>query len=585
VRPSDALTPEPELDGPARRARLETFREVALALQRAAESARNYAPEHPSVSQAIDRLQERLTATLETFGALEFKLTTAGFVFDGEPVTPRPGVRDFLTRRLFAEGIRRVAILPGAPVAEVRTLLELWTKSRGPGQPADESLSSRLWEADFKFIQLVILETLNLDDHEGESEERAGADSDWRSTFHDEVELLVSLMQLDSQPVAVMEAGSATGHTETLVLLESEGIGDLTADDLARQDVAGQRLDEVSPEVLASMMATITSELPEPEPRFFQALLNGALALPAARPGFVAASTRAATRLTNEGRFEQAIEAFQRTLEAVRASPRQDPARVEVLAELRKAITVDEVIAWLVAALDDELAAPGAERSLRKLGSAFAPKLRELGSALKTEAGQARLNALVGAKSASQRSGEAAHDGLLANLSGLAPAEAAELIGLALTQPDVQQRRAAAQSLDENNALLVRRAHLHSRIADTDALVRRLVIRALGLIEDVSAVPLLGARLRRPIQAEERISIYTALTEMHAPQAQALLLEGALNEADVAVRVTCIEGLANYPSPRVVKALEGLASKLLVHPKVQNAASKALERLDEGQVR
>jgi HEAT repeat protein len=246
---------------------------------------------------------------------------------------------------------------------------------------------------------------------------------------------------------------------------------------------------------------------------------------------------------------------------------------------------VDEVIAWLVAALDDELAAPGAERSLRKLGSAFAPKLRELGSALKTEAGQARLNALVGAKSASQRSGEAAHDGPLANLSGLAPAEAAELIGLTLGHRDVQQRRAAAQSLDENNALLVRRAHLHSRISDTDALVRRLVIRALGLIEDVSAVPLLGARLRRPIQAEERISIYTALTEMHAPQAQVLLLEGALNEADVAVRVTCIEGLANYPSPRVVKALEGLASRLLVHPKVQNAASKALERLDEGQVR
>ncbi|MCA2980701.1 MAG: HEAT repeat domain-containing protein [Myxococcaceae bacterium] len=583
MSPSEPLTPAP--DGPARRARFEAFREVALALQRAAESARNYAPEHPSVSQALDRLQERLSATLEAFGALEFELTTAGIVFDGEPVTPRAGVRDFLTRRLFAEGIRRVAILQGAPVDEVRTLLELWTKSRGPGQPADESLSSRLWEADFKFIRLVILDTLNLDDQEGEGGERAGADSDWRSTFHDDVELLVSLMQLESPPVAVMEGGGVTATTETLPLLESEGIRDITPDDLARQDVEGQRLEEVDPEVLASMSSALTAELPQPEARFLRALLNGALALPSARPGFVAASTRAASRLAAEGRFEQAIEAFQRTLEAVRASPRHDPARVDVLAELRQSITADEVLARLVGALDDELTAERAERCLRKLGSAFAPKLRELGAALKTEAGQARLDALVRTTGAAPPDRAAAPDGPLTNVSGLAAAEAAALLARALTQPDAQQRRAAAQSLDANNALLVPRARLHSRIGDTDAVVRRLVIRVLGLIEDVSAVPLLKARLSRPLPAEERLVIYAALADMHAPQAQELLVEGALNEDDVTVRVACIEQLATYPSPRVVRVLEGLAGKLLVHWKVRSAATEALEKLDTGRTR
>ncbi|MBL8922728.1 MAG: hypothetical protein JNJ54_28020 [Myxococcaceae bacterium] len=586
---SEPASLEPTLSVPERRARLDAFREFIVALQRAGEAARTYSPGHPSVQQAVDKLQERLTAVLTKFGEIEFEVTGAGIVFDGQPMTARGGGRDFLARSLFAEGVRRVSILQGAPVDEVRTLVNAWTRHRDEGQGGGESLASRFWEADFKSIRLVILDTLDLSGQEGDGGEKIGADAGWRSTFQSEVESLMSLMQHQPPPSGAMEAGAVVVSAESLALLDSEGIRDITADDLARHDVTLQRAEDASASARAALAKAATEELQQSLPRFWMALLNAAVMVPGSRDACAAACAHVSDVLAAEGHFEQAIDAFQRLLEATRADQRHGTERVAALTEFRKALTTDKVLEKLVLALDDDATAAAADASLRKLGRAFGPKMLELGQKLKTDAGRTRVEAIAGVTPAPgvmmAPVKQLDEKGLLAaleNVARLPPNDAAELIGRALAQADVRVRRAAAQKLDESNALLVPKARLHNRLGDTDATVRRLVIRALGLIEDASAAPLLKVLLQKELPDEERVVIYTALGGMHSAQAQELLVEGALNQKDVAVRVACIEALVNFPTPHVTKTLEGLAGKLLVNPKVRRAASDVLAKMEKG---
>lgn len=584
---SDQPALEPTLNAPERKARVDAFREFIVALQRAGESARTYSPSHPSVQAAVDKLQERLYAVLDRFGEIEFEVSGAGIIFDGTPMAARGGARDTLARTLFAEGVRRVNILPGAPVDEVRTLVSAWT--RHTDESGGESLASRFWEADFKHIRLVILDTLDLSSQEGDGGEKIGADAGWRATFQSELESLMSLMQHQPAPSTLMEAGAVVVSAESLALLDSEGIRDITADDLARHDVTQQRAEDASAEARASLAKGLTAELTQGLPRFWTALLNAAVMTPESRDACVAACAHVSEVLADEGQFELAIDAFQKLLEVTRADQRHAAERVAALTEFRKALTSDRVLEKLVLGLDDEGRAAACEAALRKVGRALGPKLLELGQKLKTDAGRTRIEAIAGVTPAPVMAAmpvkQLDEKGLVAALEHVAkmtPTDAAELLGRALAQADVRVRRAAAQKLDETNALLVPKARLHNRLADTDAVVRRLVIRVLGQIEDASAVPLLKAMLQKELPEEERVIIFTALGGMHSAQAQELLVEGALNQKDVPVRVACIEALANFPTPHVTKTLEGLAGKLLVNPKVRRAASDALAKMEQG---
>lgn len=589
---SDPHVSAAELSPAHRKARADGFREFMVALQRAGESSRTYAANHPSVAQAVERLEQRLTQVLAQFGELEFEVTGEGIIFDGNPVVARAGGRDFLARTLFQEGVRKVTIQPGAPVEEVRTLITAFARSGAEEKPAgEESLASRFWEADFKFIRLVILDTLDLGmENEGEQGEKIGRAAGWQATFQSDVDALVNLMQHPGEPSAQVETGHIAVTTETLELLNSEGLRDITADDLARQDVALQQLESASEEARQSLRARVATEVQQGPDRYWAALLNAAVTTPALAQACLAASNELAVALAAEGQFAGAVDAFQALIAGARADTAQGPQRVALLTEFKKGLVAPEVLTRLVAGLDDPALAPGSEAALKRIVRSVAVQLQELFVTLKTDEGRARMKAILSGGAAPKPAlavpvaqlddkGVAA---ALETLETLTPADAAEVVGRALGSADGKVRKLAAQKLDATIAMVMPKPRLHRRLADADPVVRRKAIAIVGEIEDLSALPHLKTLLQKALPDDERLLVIGTLGAIHHPQAQALLIEELEARKEVVLRVACVEALSNFATPLALKTLNGLVSKLLVSPAVRKAASDAVARLEGG---
>ncbi|MBE2248127.1 MAG: hypothetical protein IAE78_01180 [Myxococcus sp.] len=588
-----AVDPSSELSPAHRKARADGFREFMVALQRAGESSRTYAADHPSVAQAVERLEQRLGQVLTQFGEIEFEVTGECIVFDGNPVVSRAGGRDFLARTLFQEGVRKVTIQPGAPVEEVRTLITAFTRSTGEEQPGQESLASRFWEADFKFIRLVILDTLDLgaQDDGGEVGDKVGRSAGWQATFQSDVDALVNLMQHEHQPSTMVEAGAIAVTAEALDLLNSEGLRDITADDLARHDVSQQVLESASEDARVGLREGVMTEVLQGADRYWAALLNAAVTMPAQQQACLEASNRLALTMAAEGQFVQAIDVFQQLVTDARDDSVMGPQRVAMLTEFKKGLVAPEVLDRLVAGLDDPAQAVACEAGLKRIVRSVAPQVQERFVTLKTDEGRARLKAVLSSTAAARpalavpvaKLDDKGVATALEALETLAPADAAELVARALGSADTRVRRLAAQKLDASIAMVMPKGSLHRRLSDADPVVRRKAMALVGEMEDASAVPHLKGVLQRALPDEERLIVYEALGSIHHPHAQVLLVEELDARKEVPLRVACIEAISHYASPLALKTLNGLTGKLLINPTVRRAAADAVARLERGE--
>ncbi|MBL9038735.1 MAG: HEAT repeat domain-containing protein, partial [Archangium sp.] len=396
------------------------------------------------------------------------------------------------------------------------------------------------------------------------------------------------------------ETGAIAVSAEDIELLNSEGLRDITADELARHDVDGQHTEDTTAEARAELAHVLQAQFELGVDRFWGALLNAAVLTPELRESCVRSSARLAESLAADGRFEQAIDSFQKLLENTRTDTINATERVAALKEFRAAMTSDRVLEQLVLTLDDNDLAPKAEAAIRKLGKALAQRARDYGTKLRTPAGRSRLETLSGTlapvSDATYRSTPSAivSVGMVAQLDPrglhtaletfeqLTVSDALEVVTRALNVNDVNTRRLAASRLNPTLAMTLPRVKLHKKLTDADATVRWRVIELLGAIEDPTALPLFKAMLQKPIQEEERQVIYRALASIRSPQSQAILLEELASQKDVNTRVVCIEALGNFNTPLVKKAIASVAGKLLVSPKLRKVASDVLDRLESG---
>ncbi|HWR97251.1 MAG TPA: HEAT repeat domain-containing protein [Candidatus Methanoperedens sp.] len=147
-------------DGDERRERLAEKAEatsaglVVQALAKADRGFTLYLPNNPLHEKFFEDFRRRVEEHLGTYGVLVLELTHQSLLFRGEPVYTSTELRENIAFRMYADGIRSLALEEGVEPRELRALVEIVGRS---SQEADEDdIATRLWSAELPHVTYVL---------------------------------------------------------------------------------------------------------------------------------------------------------------------------------------------------------------------------------------------------------------------------------------------------------------------------------------------------------------------------------------------------------------------------------------------
>lgn len=128
-------------------------------LVKCARAAQIYVPTSPVLRNFMDDLSRRLDALWESLKTLVLNVEELSISWQGRPVYQAEETPDNLAFQFFKDGIRRITILPGAEVDEIREFVNVIRHARQAGEQA-EDLLTLLWYRDFSFIRYEYVDVL-----------------------------------------------------------------------------------------------------------------------------------------------------------------------------------------------------------------------------------------------------------------------------------------------------------------------------------------------------------------------------------------------------------------------------------------
>ncbi len=572
---------------PQLKRKLAAATDVCAHLRKQLDAHRLYAAGHTTLKGFQDSLFQRVSAYIAEHEELALGVTAHTLTAEGQVVFTSDKREESLSHALFLDGLERLVFARGLAQSELDQVMVLWRDAIDGRMPAGHNFLTRLWEAGFQHVNAVSIETFA----EGEDDDKKQD----RDKQQDQLKALMN--ELVSDKLAGEAPDGAKGPRmlrltkEDLVVLRTEGVVELTAEDLARNDAAAAA--QPLPGLLAEDAQALAAELSEADEvrleRGLHALAWASLSTSAAETEQLQEALRHLyVVLANKHRLDILADAFKHAVQAARAAPLEAEPRIRAVKLASETLGHPSVMEVVLPLLDEPATAEQALAALRFLQPAAVTSLLDMLRLLQTKGGRTKLVELL--KAAGPKAEEVA-----ARLEG-APADLAVLLlglvkesdpqwwalqraGLAHEAPEV--RRAVATQLSREK-VLEHRAELYALAGGDDAQVRHALLPRLVAARDRGVVPLLEKLLSQHtrVDAAERKSLLVALGMLGGEQACALLRKELTQEADGELKAAAALALGQAGDQSARPLLESFAKKVFGGGHLKDACAEALKRLD-----
>ncbi|MBL8949602.1 MAG: hypothetical protein JNK82_02420 [Myxococcaceae bacterium] len=575
----------------AARAAARHVAELGTMFRRAVDTYRTYRSHHHLTRQSLDRIYEKLKSVLEA-GPVQIEVTMSGLMHEDKAIgaVAATGKReDPLTAPLFAEGVRRITFLPGLEPPELEAFLDSWFDTVTQPQ-SSEGVTTRFWEAELKNVQMLVIDTF--------------ASADEAQTDPTVAKAKVSArMQIDSLVAAISAQGMAGGGEEAarasmmrvgaddISLLRAEGLRDITADSLKRQDVSQRPVATVSAAELAPLAAELSKVREQATLSTFGALLNAAvMASPDDRERLLQRLEGVVLWLIENGQVKEPLERYQQLIEQAKAEAELTQVRTALLVRFKNALTSDRALERLVAAIDVEEGNEAAFEVLQVMRKAIEARLPAVLANVKTAEARAKLSGLLTEAipladvlpKVKTMNAEAFGE-IVRRLGAMKPADQAAVLTEGLHSHDHGVHRLAAQALTVSVVPLLPRGLFATQLASRDAAIRDATFPlAMELEDPTTAVPMASVLSLSTTGQDERRRIYGALQKLANPKVVPVVIDELERQGDADAKVELVRLLSALGDPAAIAPIEALGNKLLTPGKVKTACKVAAAFLKGG---
>lgn len=559
--------------------------EICAQLRKVLDGMRLYAKGHVTLDGFLKTLHQTIAAELASGEELALGVAPLSFTFQGKPISPAEKAEDSLSHLLFLDGVHRLTFSPGLELLEVVRLMEIWRAAQDGRVGATQTFATRLWEADFPHLRLLSVETFSEGSASEESEGARAQEDQLRSVMSE-----LSGDRLAGGSSAEAARGKLTRVTqEDLKLLKLQGIAELTAEDLRRQDAAQRpAMAGLSAEEAQALVREIQAGQARVIERVTDAVVAlSSLASPEENEKLQEVFRSLLLGLARARRYGDLQGTLNHLVAFARGDPTQLETRFRLVARLIKALESVELLKVLLSGLDDPAQAEAAAAVLRFLHPSAVGALLELLSLPQTPTGRRQLMEVV----ASLKPDPAL---LVERVERSAPEVALEVLRLAaslgeagwaprraaLAHSSLEVRRAALAGLTREQ-LLARREDLYQSAADPDPELRRSLFQLFMSAKDRRAAPALATLLGREDLVEgERKRLLVALGQLGGEEACAALRREFSGQKEVELKAACALALAQAGDQEARPLLQPFAGKLLSFGPLKQACAEALKRLD-----
>lgn len=566
--------------------------EVCHQFRKALTAFRMYEPEHGSRKEAVTALFQKISAANDLVGELVFQISANLIRWGDNTVYSEEGSQtDSLTRNLFMDGVQRIRFLPGLQEAEVQRFLVLWHIAMHGRFPPGHSFSTQVWEEEFSFISLDVVESF------ADVLEAAGAEG--RSKREENIESLSSLLIQRESPRAPPEGMIRASNLPVA--------GDVNVISMLLENLAGIRSETIQPnqiqqmrsihplsnEEMTHMVTHIRSSLQDSAGQRSLAILWAMLPLVSSEEdqgSLEKLVQRVFRMLVGEGAYDELDEAVKNIIGMVRAVPARFPELETFLSHL----LTDDGLGHFVRMLDDENRQQFGLSLLRYIpGSQMARLVAQL-PLTPSKTARGHLMSLIQKKGVTvsilleqlkQIGPQTTNLDFLDELYFLAnqqsEEDSEEFTNAGLAHLDRRVRTYTFNNLTEDS-LSKHSERFHRLLADPNSEIWRLVLNNLMRLQDQGAVPYLIPLLgKNEVTPDHKKLIIRALGAIGGTKSEEAL-ETIFNGKD-ALDMRCAAALSLGSMGTVSKwkdIFEKESKKLLGNKEFKNACGEALRRIE-----
>jgi hypothetical protein len=570
--------------------RVSKAREVVVQAKRVLTTFRSYGVGHDARRTATTDMMSAVQRFTAAYGDLALQITSKAYFFDDEPLVVEEREDEATTRPLFVEGIQALVFTAALAHEEVEQLMSLWHIGATARFPEGRSLSTELWDAEFKGIETRVVENFSegadADDAEGQGKAK-----------HEE--LTVALMHGMSS--ASLSGGRTRRGDDLRVVSGADLLPLATADAAALTDDVLDRLaankrtviDTLSAEERAALLGELTASTVAAG-RAHRTLWRLSAD---ADEGDQAVILDVVGRVTRRFLDDGAIDVLRQGLAQTMMAARLDPARAATLGAFFAPLAADDVVARLVESLRDPARRTDATTVLsfldaRAMGlvlgclDGVVDDADARGALVELLVRKGTTSDLIVAAIAKQASATAAQTvGVLIDVAlRVRPGSLDELLGAALAHPQPQVRSTALSRVTLESVAGVAPLLAAALRKEGVHVVRRELLSLLMRAKSPAIVePLVALLPRSDVDTSDRQTWVRALATfgpaVGTPAVNAIrrMFEG---EKDTDLRASCALALGSIADASVRPLLEAEAKKLLGNKTLKTACAEALKRLD-----
>lgn len=572
----------------------EVSRDIDLATEhsthfkRVLDGMRIYPKGHQTLLGYQQGLFDRLTSALaQEHDELALTVTPLGFSVHGTIVNKADKLADSITHPLYLDGVKRLAVIRGLTAVELARFMQLWRDTLDEQLGDTHTFSTRVWEDDFEFIEIISLDTFG-----------DGAKGPDGRSGKERLQLAIDALAGKADGMGSSgEGGEARklrrmAHVtaEDLRQLKARGIPQLSEADLQRM-AGGERVKPpglTEPELLA-LVTELLSQHDKVVERVFDALfLVSTESTPAEQDSLANALAIVLLAMTRAGRLDRIRDNLMRQVnDARKGDPLLIDARMSTLARLLKALRNSELLGNIITALDDPTQRDAAATVLKFLPAHSTGLLLDWLGVVEQADGRKLVGDIIIAQKPdpadlAARIGwsdqELAHE-LLRIATPLGPASW-PVRKAALAHPVQAVQLAALKGLDKPT-IAANRTELMPLLLSPATEIRELLFPVFVASGDRAVAPTLCTLLRRQkLDDTEKRRVIIALGTLGGPEASTTLRHVFENDSNVELKISAAGALANMGDEKARPLFQAAAGKLLFGGPLKKAAADALKRLD-----
>jgi hypothetical protein len=566
--------------------------DVCRDIRKSLTTFRMYEPDHNARTEAGIELFKTVTNANETMGEISLQISANSILWADNAIYSEEGSQsDSLTRNLFMDGVQKINFLPGVLQSELDGFLVLWHIAIHGQFPPGHSFSTRVWESDYSFISLQVVESF------ADVLESTGAEG--RSTREKNIEDLSTLILQKEAPRAppdgmIRASNLPIAADVNVIAMQLENIGGIDPAKLPPHDLRSMKgIHPLTNEEMSLMVSQIRSSLQDSAGQRALAILWAMLPIVSSKQDTTSLERlvqRVFRMLIGEGAYDELDDGIKNIITMVRAVPARFPELEHFLAHLM----TEEGLNHLVSMLSHPERQQFGIDILRYLPGNQLWKLVAQLSSAKDKNTRGLLVGLIQKKGVSvdvlveelKRIGPQTTDldyldELYSLTETLQDEESDQFINAGLAHIDRRVRTYTFNNLTQES--LARYSERFYRLlADPSSEIWRLVLNNLVRLRDQGAVPHLIPILNADkASLENRKTVIRSLGAIGGARAAAALEKVFMGKDSMEIRCAAALSLGNVGDPLKWKEIfQKEVKKLLGNKELKAACTEALRRIE-----